>query len=110
MAKTTKRTAVEERSKDVFAELGPNANGTNTKLRLCVAINKIMAHTNLTQVEAAKVLGVNQSKISALVHYRLDTFSVERLIHFATALKHDVVIEIRPRTRGKARVMIVEAA
>ena len=29
--------------------------------------------------------------------YKLEGFSVERLMHFATALEHDVVIEIRPR-------------
>ncbi len=55
----------------------------------------------MTQVEAAKVLGVNQPKISALLHYKLEGFSVERLMHFVTALKHDVVIEIRPRREKK---------
>jgi hypothetical protein len=37
---------------------------------------------------------------------------VERLIHIATALEHDVVIEIRPgaAAKGAARVMVVGAA
>jgi hypothetical protein len=30
---------------------------------------------------------VNQPKISALKHYKLEGFSVERLMHFATALE-----------------------
>jgi predicted XRE-type DNA-binding protein len=111
MAKTAKRVAIEESSGNVFADLGlPNAEEMNTKLRLCVVINKIIAHRKLTQAAAARILGVNQPKISALLHYKLEGFSVERLMHFATALKHDVVIEIRPRARGKARVMIVGAA
>ena len=44
--------------------------------------------------------------------YKLEGFSVERLMHFATALQHDVVIEIRPRAanRGAGRVMVVGAA
>ncbi len=44
--------------------------------------------------------------------YNLEGFSVERLMRFATALEHDVVIEIRPRrkTAGTARVMVVGAA
>ena len=37
---------------------------------------------------------------------------VERLMHFVTALEHDVVIEIRPlkKAKGEARVMVVSAA
>jgi predicted XRE-type DNA-binding protein len=55
---------------------------------------------------------VNQPKVSALKGYKLEGFSVERLMHFATALQHDVVIEIRPRAanRGAGRVMVVGAA
>jgi hypothetical protein len=58
------------------------------------------------------VLGVNQPKVSALKGYKLEGFSVERLIHFAAALEHDVVIEIRPRApaEGVATVMVVGAA
>ena len=44
---------------------------------------------------------MNQPKISALKHYKLEGFSVERLMHFATALEHDVVIEIRSRAEAK---------
>ena len=37
---------------------------------------------------------------------------MERRMHFATALEHDVVIEIRPRAaaKGAARVIVVGAA
>jgi predicted XRE-type DNA-binding protein len=99
-------------SGNVFADLGlPNAEELGTKLRLCFVINKILAERKLTQAEAAQVLGINQPKISALKGYKLEGFSVERLMHFATALEHDVVIEIRPRrkTTGAARVMVVGA-
>jgi hypothetical protein len=46
----------------------------------------------------------------ALKHYKLEGFSVERLMHFATALEHDVVIEIRPRARAakKGRILIMD--
>ena len=57
------------------------------------------------------MLGVNQPKVSALKGYKLKGFSVERLMHFATALQHDVVIEIRPRAvaKGARRVRVVGA-
>jgi predicted XRE-type DNA-binding protein len=81
-------------------------------LTLAASLNAILAARKLTQAEAECVLGVNQPKVSALKGYKLEGFSVERLMHFATALQHDVVIEIRPRAaaKGAARVMVVGAA
>jgi hypothetical protein len=66
----------------------------------------------MIQAEAARVLGVNQPKVSALKGYKLEGFSVERLMHFVTALGQDVVIEIRPRAKTKSagRVRVVGAA
>jgi predicted XRE-type DNA-binding protein len=113
MPKTSKAAIAEVSSGNVFADLGlPNAEELSTKLRLCVVINKILDQRKLTQTEAAQILGVNQPKISALRSYKLEGFSVERLMHFATALEYDVVIQIRPRSavRRPARVMVVGAA
>ena len=76
------------------------------------SLNAILAARKLTQAEAACVLGVNQPKVSALKGYKLEGFSVERLMHFVTALEHDVVIEIRPRgmKKGAGRVRVVGTA
>jgi predicted XRE-type DNA-binding protein len=76
------------------------------------SLNAILAERKLTQAETARLLGVNQPKVSALKGYKLEGFSVERLMHFATALEHDVVIEIRPHAaaEGAARVMVVGVA
>jgi predicted XRE-type DNA-binding protein len=113
MPKAKRAVTVEVGSGNVFADLGlPNAEELNTKLRLCFVINKILAERNLTQAEAADILGVSQPKVSALKGYKLEGFSVERLMHFATALEHDVVIEIRPRqqTAGPAQVVVMGGA
>ena len=90
----------------------PNAEELGTKVRLAASLNAILAARKLTQAETARLLGVNQPKVSALKGYKLEGFSVERLMHFATALEHDVVIEIRPHAaaEGAARVMVVGAA
>jgi predicted XRE-type DNA-binding protein len=111
MAKV-KNDTVTESSGNVFADMGlPNAEELKTKVRLAAALNRILAERGMTQAEAARVLGVNQPKVSALKGYKLEGFSVERLMHFATALEHDVVIEIRPHAaEGAARVMVVGAA
>ncbi len=100
-------------SGNVLVDLGfPNAEEMTTKVRLAVAINNILAERKLTQKEAAKLLGINQPKVSALQRYRLDGFSVARLMQFVTALEYDVVIELRPRpaSEGEGRVLVVHAA
>jgi predicted XRE-type DNA-binding protein len=95
---------------NVFADLGyPDAEERQTKLRLAHAINEVVARRRLTQVAAAERLGVNQPKVSALARYKLDGFSVERLMGFLTALDQDVeiVIKQKPRSRDTARILVV---
>jgi hypothetical protein len=61
--------------------------------------------------KAAKLLGVTQPKVSALRHYKLAGFSVERLMTLLTALDQDVeiVIKRKPRSRRAARISVVAA-
>ena len=104
--------AVTHGSGNVFADLGyPDAEERQTKLRLAHAINSVITRRRLTQAAAAKKLGVNQPKVSALANYKLEGFSVERLITFLTALDQDVDIVIRnkPRSRTAGRISVVAA-
>jgi predicted XRE-type DNA-binding protein len=99
-------------SGNVFADLGlPNAEEKQTKVRLAVAINQIIDDQNLSQAGAARRLKINQPKISALSNYRLNGFSVERLMNFLTALDRDVEIIIRRRPKaGRVGRILVSAA
>ena len=97
---------------NVFADLGyPDATERQAKLRLTYALNQVLDQRKLTQAEAAKVLGVTQPKVSALRHYKLAGFSVERLMTLLTALDQDVeiVIKRKPRSRRAARISVVAA-
>jgi len=82
---------VVQSSGNVFADLGlKDADEKQTKVRLAVAVNRILRARKLSQVLAAHMLGINQPKISALANYKLNGFSVERLMHFLNALDRDV--------------------
>jgi predicted XRE-type DNA-binding protein len=103
---------IERSSGNVFEDLGlPDAIELDTKVRLAVAINNLLAARRLTQARAATVLSVKQPKVSALKNFKLEGFSVERLMAFLTALGSDVEIRIRPpkRTPTAGRIY-VEAA
>jgi predicted XRE-type DNA-binding protein len=97
---------------NVFADLGyPDAAERQAKLRLAYAVNQVLAERRLTQAEAARVLGVTQPKVSALRHYKLVGFSVERLMTLLTALDQDIeiVIKRKPRSRRAARISVSAA-
>ena len=82
---------------NVFADLGlPDATDRRTRTRLAMAVNAILKERRLKQADTAAILGIPQPKVSALANYRLDHFSVERIISFLNALNQDVEIVIRP--------------
>jgi predicted XRE-type DNA-binding protein len=97
-------------SGNVFADLGfPDAEERQTKLRLAYALNTILDEQHLSQAAAATRLGLNQPKVSALRNYKLEGFSVERLMTLLNALDQDIEIVIRakPRSRAAARISVV---
>ena len=112
MSKAKNKTQVIPSSGNVFADLGlPNAEEKKTKVQLAVAINEVILRQRLTQTTAARRLHVSQPKVSALLNYQLQGFSVERLMKFLTALDRDVEIVIRHKSRsGKGGRILVTAA
>jgi predicted XRE-type DNA-binding protein len=95
-------------SGNVFADLALPASAEDMlKVEVARAIGKTIERRGLTQVEAAKRLGTDQAKISAIVRGRLKDFAVDRLFNYLVALGHDVDIHISQRlrrTEGKIRV------
>ena len=83
---------------NVFEDLGfEDAAERQIKTRLALAVNELLKGRKLKQREIASLLGIPQPKVSALKNFRLDNFSVEKLMGFLTALNQDVEIMIRPR-------------
>src|ERR1700733_5090882 len=110
MAKTNP--GITRSSGNVFADLGlPHAEEKQTQVRLAVAINQAIKDRRLSQASAAHLLEINQPKISALANYRLDGFSVERLMRFLNALGRDVeiIVHRRPKSRKTGRILVTAA-
>jgi predicted XRE-type DNA-binding protein len=98
MKTTAKRTAqVRESTGNVFADLQlRNPQHLMVKARLAHRICKIIAARSLTQSAAAEILGLDQPKVSALMHGKLTGFSLERLFRCLNDLGQEVEITIRP--------------
>jgi len=111
MAKT-RNSRVTPSSGNVFSDLGlPRAEERQTQVRLAVAINEVIKERRLTQAEAARMLDVNQPKVSALANYQLEGFSVDRLLRFLNALGRDVEIVVRrkPNSSRTGRILVTAA-
>lgn len=100
--------AIELSSGNVFADLGlTEPEELKTKVILAVRLNERIKALNLKQAEVAKMLGVAQPNVSALMNYRLDNFSSEKLLEFFNAMGYDVDLLIRPAARSRRGAMQV---
>lgn len=98
-------------TENVQADLGfEDAEELSAKVRLAINIRNIIVHRGLIQREAACILRIPQSNVSNLVNYKLDNFSVERLMGLLTFLGQDVEIRVRKEPRSRKEGLISVAA
>jgi predicted XRE-type DNA-binding protein len=109
----SKRIEIGESSGNVFADIGlPNPEERLAKADLAIRISEAIRARRLTQTQAARVLKIDQPKISRLLRGQLSGFSTERLMHFLTLLGRDVEITVKPapRSRRQGQLRVVASA
>ncbi|HSE65960.1 MAG TPA: helix-turn-helix transcriptional regulator [Gemmatimonadales bacterium] len=106
----SERVKVTMGSGNVFQDLGfPDAEERLVKASLALEIERIIDQRKLTQRAAAKLMGIDQPKVSHIIRGRLDGYSTERLMGFLTSLGRDIEIVVRkvPRSRRQGRLKVV---
>jgi predicted XRE-type DNA-binding protein len=84
-------------SGNVFQDLGlPDSVGLMAKAQLTQKLARIIERRKLSQAQVAKLLEIDQPKISMLLRGRFDGFSIERLMRLLTALEQNVKIVVTP--------------
>lgn len=102
---------VKKASRNLFADLAlPNADELQLKAELTRQIYRRIKNFGLTQIEAAKRLGLKQPDVSKLMNGRCTGFSTDRLLSLLTELEFDIEIIVRPHggkpeQRGTVRVL-----
>ena len=97
-------------SGNIFADMGlPNAKQELLKAQLTLQIYSIIKDRRLTQAEAAKILGIQQPRVSSLARNHSGDFSVGRLIEFLTALGQDVEITVSPAGKEHGEMSLILA-
>ena len=100
-------------SGNVFTDLDlPDAETALAKAELARQITAIIKQRGLKQAEAAKLLDIDQAKVSALSRGRLTGFSTERLFRLLNALGRDIqiVIRVKPASSERGCLSILETA
>ncbi|MBS3026630.1 MAG: XRE family transcriptional regulator [Dolichospermum sp. DET50] len=99
---------VEVSSGNVFADLClSNPEERLLKAELVRKISEIITNLNLTQVQAAEILGIDQPKVSLLIRGRLSGFSTDRLMDYLNKLGSDVEITVKPKPENRKFAQII---
>ncbi len=92
----------EKISNNVFEDLGlENPEEDLAKSNLIIEISRVIKGKKLTQTQVAKILGVNQPRISALLSGNLDLFSIDMLMNFLKILGQDIEISVKPKPKNR---------
>lgn len=95
---------------NVLVDLGfEDAEELTVKATLAHKINELVAKRGVSQMEAADIVGMPQSKISQIRNYRLQNISLERLMHKLVAFGERVEIVVKPAQRRRGRAFAVTA-
>jgi predicted XRE-type DNA-binding protein len=100
-------------SENVYADLGYAApDDMYVKARLVTRIAQLLKERRLTQIEAAKIVGLPQPKLSRLLRGHFRGFSQRKLIDCLTRLGTDVrIVIVEPaQRRSKGKLSVVFAA
>ena len=61
---------------------------------LCQKLARYMTQKNLSQVDFAKLLGIDQSRVSEIVNHRIDKVSTDKLISYNEIINPKVEFKI----------------
>ena len=95
-------------SGSLATDLGlPDPEETDIKAKLAARLSIIIQERGLSQTEAARIIGTDQAKVSAVLNGQFRGFSVYRLMTFLKSLDQDVEILVRPKVAGEAHLFVV---
>jgi predicted XRE-type DNA-binding protein len=94
---------VRRSSGNVFRDLGfaeADAESLRIRSELMARLRKLIEEGGLTQVRAARLLGVSQPRVSDLVRGRIELFSIDALVNLLARAGMRVTVKATARTRA----------
>jgi predicted XRE-type DNA-binding protein len=103
-----KRIEARKGSGNIFADLGL-ANPEERLLRssIVIELSRLIKDRGLTQIKAAKLLGISQPDLSRLLRGDFEDYSAGRLMKMLTAFSQDIEIVMKPHRKAGERGRII---
>ena len=93
---------IEKGSMNVYADLGvADAEEMLVKAQLAAKVAEIIKLRNLTQTQAASLLGMTQPKLSNMLRGKFRGISEAKMLECMTLLGRDVQIIVKPVSRSR---------
>jgi len=84
-------------SGNIYEDLGfDDPEGEQAKADLAIEIIKVIRSRDLTQQQAAEIMGIRQPKVSRIMRGRLDGISQDALIGFLRNLGQNIEVTVSP--------------
>lgn len=97
-------------SGNVFADLGlADAEKLKIKTGLVIEIRKAITSRGLTQLEAARQMGLTQPKVSDMMRGDFSNLSERKLMDCLTRLGYDIEITVRPAKSATGHLLLTPA-
>ena len=101
---TKRKIEAHESSGNVFADLGlPDSEERLLKAGIVAELHRLIKERELTQVKAAKLVGISQPDLSHLLRGDFDDYSAERLMKMLTVFEQDIEIIMKPHRKAGQR-------
>ena len=98
---TKRKIEINKGSGNIFADLDlPNPEQRLLKASIVAELFRLIKDRGLTQVKAAKLVGISQPDLSHLLRGDFDDYSAERLMKMLTAFEQDIEIVMKPHRRA----------
>jgi len=95
---------------NVLVDLGfEDAEELSVKALLAMKLNTLLDERDLSQAEAAGIIGMTQPKVSQVRRYQLQNISLERLMQALVSLDQHVEIVVKAARRAQAPGITVAA-
>ncbi len=80
---------------DAIEDTPHQAASMKMRSELLIVLQEYLKRSGLTQVKAAKLLGVTQPRVSDLMRGKIDLFSLESLVDMITSIGLKVEVNIK---------------
>ena len=102
-----RKTKAYEGSGNIFADLDlPNPEERKLKASIVIELHRLVKERGLTQIKAARLIGISQPDLSNLLRGDFEDYSAERLMKMLTVFEQDIEIVMKPHRKAGERGQI----